>query len=504
MTEPSSSNLDPPARSRSKRLLVIAVLLGLLPAVGCRRVPDRPPNTQELHEAELASERVWKEWSRTGDLRKAALPEIGRLGGTRRAIWLLRAYINAPRKKSQAGKAIPAMLMLGCCGEKGLEEVKAFLGHKHMVIDYWVPLTLGNVGGPRVIPWLVEVIHARAGLTSERATAATTAIQALGRLGQPAFEPLVKLLKHGSSSIRGTAAHVLGLLGEPAVEPLAGVLNGKDEESVRKWAARGLGKTGSAKAVAPLLVAAQGDEVQWIRVLAIRALGKLKASEAVPVLIGFLEKQPETIRIASIGSLGEIGDFRATDPLMTIAASDSDPHRMYAMGALGKLGAPRGAPLLVKALGHDKYKVRKGAEQALRIMGTPATDALMAGLNSPKPDVIRKSSLLLGELKERRAVPKLINLLSHISKFVRSDAAKALGMIGPQAHSAVPRLEEAINDQSIQVAEIAARALGEIGDPHAVDALTAALNHKSKYVRQAAAEALRKIRAAQPKQNVEK
>jgi len=58
-------------------LLVIAVLLGLLPAVGCRRVPDRPPNTQELHEAELASERVWKEWSRTGDLRKAALPEIG-------------------------------------------------------------------------------------------------------------------------------------------------------------------------------------------------------------------------------------------------------------------------------------------------------------------------------------------------------------------------------------------------------------------------------------------
>ncbi len=71
-------------------------------------------------------------------------------------------------------------------------------------------------------------------------------------------------------------------------------------------------------------------------------------------------------------------------------------------------------------------------------------------------------------------------------------------MIGPQAHSAVPRLEEAINDQSIQVAEIAARALGEIGDPHAVDALTAALNHKSKYVRQAAAEALKKIRAGAP------
>ena len=291
-------------------------MLWLLPVVGCRRVPDRPPSVEELREIDAAVDsQRWYAWYADGPprkpLRDIAPSEIRRLGGKQRAIWLLRAYINAPRKKSQASKAIPAMFMLGCCGKDGLQEVKNLLGHKHMVIDYWVPITLGAVGGPRVIPWLVEVIHDRADLTSERATAATTAIQALGRLGQPAFEPLVKLLSHKSSSIRGEAAHALGLLGEPAVKPLAEVLNGKDEESVRKWAARGLGKTGSAKAVAPLLVAAQGDEVQWIRVLAIRALGKLKASETLPVLIGFLEKQPERIRIASIGSLGEIGDFRA-------------------------------------------------------------------------------------------------------------------------------------------------------------------------------------------------
>ncbi len=49
--------------------------------------------------------------------------------------------------------------------------------------------------------------------------------------------------------------------------------------------------------------------------------------------------------------------------------------------------------------------------------------------------------------------------------------------------------------------EAAAQALGEIGDPSAVDVLKAALNHKSEYVRQAAAEALKKIKAKQEEKN---
>jgi HEAT repeat protein len=71
-------------------------------------------------------------------------------------------------------------------------------------------------------------------------------------------------------------------------------------------------------------------------------------------------------------------------------------------------------------------------------------------------------------------VTKLIEALKDKDNatYVRSDAAMALGGIGPAAKAAVPALIEALNDKGFNVRYWAATSLGQIG-PAAKDAVPA-------------------------------
>ena len=74
------------------------------------------------------------------------------------------------------------------------------------------------------------------------------------------------------------------------------------------------------------------------------------------------------------------------------------------------------------------------------------------------------------------AVPTLITLLRESPKGeLRRRAAQALGRIGPASKPAVPALIQALQKDSLQVAQCAAEALGRIGDPAAAAPIRAAL-----------------------------
>jgi HEAT repeat protein len=73
---------------------------------------------------------------------------------------------------------------------------------------------------------------------------------------------------------------------------------------------------------------------------------------------------------------------------------------------------------------------------------------------------------------------------------MREAAARVLGKVGALA---VGPLSAALKDPSAGVREAAAKALGEIGDPGAVEGLSAALTDSSAGVRQSAAKALERI-----------
>jgi len=69
---------------------------------------------------------------------------------------------------------------------------------------------------------------------------------------------LRKLLKDKDKEVRWAAAWALGRIGEPAVEPLIEAL--KKDKEVRKAAAWALGEIGDARAVEPLIEALKKDK----------------------------------------------------------------------------------------------------------------------------------------------------------------------------------------------------------------------------------------------------
>jgi HEAT repeat protein len=151
--------------------------------------------------------------------------------------------------------------------------------------------TLGWLGDKRAVEPLVAALG-DAGVVGNPWVARVQAAVALGRLGDKrAIEPLIDVLKRmaknkdsavlgqmpgQAQSLRRSVVKMLDALvkiGPPAVEPLIGVL--KDENAcMRSFAAEGLGELGDKRAVEPL-VAVLKDEDEEVRRSATEALRKL-------------------------------------------------------------------------------------------------------------------------------------------------------------------------------------------------------------------------------------
>jgi hypothetical protein len=104
--------------------------------------------------------------------------------------------------------------------------------------------------------------------------------------------------------------------------------------------------------------------------------------------------------------------------------------------------------------------------------------------------VRRAAAWALGELGDPRAVEHLISGLRDEASAVREAVVWALVKIGPPA---VEPLISALRDEDSDVRKAAAEALGKLGDPRGVEPLISALKDKDSGVRWAAAIALYKL-----------
>ena len=97
------------------------------------------------------------------------------------------------------------------------------------------------------------------------------------------------------------------------------------------------------------------------------------------------------------------------------------------------------------------------------------------------------------KLEYKKDLEALFEALKHKDDDVRRDAAEALGEIGDPR--AVDPLASALKDENSLVRQTAAYALGDIGDEKAVEPLTQALWDENVYVQNAAKKALEEIKA---------
>ncbi len=138
--------------------------------------------------------------------------------------------------------------------------------------------------------------------------------------------------------------------------------------AVRAEAAHLLGMLGDP-ATAPALFQALHDSAPEVRIQAAQALGHLQQPELVPELVAALHAHDEALASQVRAALIQIG--KAATPAMLEAARSPDAWvRWHALRVLGDLRDPRALPVLVQALADNDYAVAWMAARDLATMGT--------------------------------------------------------------------------------------------------------------------------------------
>jgi HEAT repeat protein len=199
-------------------------------------------------------------------------------------------------------------------------------------------------------------------------------------------------------------------------------------------------------------------------VVAAGVLGEMKATDAVDPLIKAIEKplpvksRANNVRVAAIRALVKIGDKRAVEPLSKVLTTSADEqdfllNQKAALG-LAELRDPASVPALIKGLFMTGRGINIFQECRLALvrMGDSAVQPLLQLLDDQNPEiramakelkfdenspgvVVTKASILLGDLRAKKAVPRLLAHLSIPQKGGEYSAILiALGYIGtPQA-----------------------------------------------------------------------
>jgi HEAT repeat protein len=369
--------------------------------------------------------------------------------------------------------------------------------------------SLGQLNNPRVLPVLLRVLR------DESEKVHQAAIAALGSLGQPALNPLLEARQSEEEAVRTGAWLAL----EQLAHKFKADLTSQDVE-VRVTAVESLGRIGNpahAKALTLLLM----DKEERVRLAAARSLERLQ-NPATKVLLRQAMQRPEEtapVRLAATIALGKMGDEGALQKLVADLDDPDDAVRVSAAIALGESGTAA-APLLRTALKSGPPPVRAGAARALGALGDEqSVPDLLAALQDSEPYVRATAALSLGEIGSEEAVEPLLGLLDDADPVVAwcaawaveetgetalqplvqaaqerlsPEEARLLGRIGGPAGREV--LVAALHDpQQKAVHPEVVWSLGQIGARRNALPLLRALNSSEEATRQAAAAALARM-----------
>jgi HEAT repeat protein len=149
--------------------------------------------------------------------------------------------------------------------------------------------------------------------------------------------------------------------------------------------------------------------------------------------------------------------------------------------------------LLLASTAHPDPHVRYRAVWALGATRSPrAYSTILAMVQDPDERVRYDAAVALGRFGYVQAVESLIDLVSQEVRedSVDSAAAMALARLGQPA---IPSLVQLLQTGNPKARSMAARTLGSIGDPAAIEPIAAMLTDADEWVRIAAVESLAQI-----------
>lgn len=313
---------------------------------------------------------------------------------------------------------------------------------------------------------------------------------------------------------------ILRLAGANAPEAHSALLqiarNREEKIHIRAWAIESLGRRKNNEGLAqPLLeILRDPGEPPFVRAGAAAALGGLKDSSVVSALLAASEDKAPAVRVNAVLALRSHGidQVRLLGQLLNDEELSGET-RALAAKLLGWTGDPKAADPLIQALASrpksapplpsqgsvtppasdveaDKPPVSP-AVSASTTKEMATWDALSIA-EETRQNFRMFSVLALGRLKEKRAIPILLELLKgDPDPAVRKESANTLlNLAGPKAEEA---FIAAVSDHDPGVRLAAVVALKQVGGPKVVTPLIETLKDSNHRVRLQAVEVLGKL-----------
>src|SRR5581483_9642929 len=299
-------------------------------------------------------------------------------------------------------------------------------------------------------------------------------VEVFTQLGRASVDRLLFHLPGSGENIEKFIIDTLGEIKDPSAVPVLIRCLSETNENVQASAIEALGKIRDVGAVPPLLEVLK-KEPSLLKFSAIKALGQIQDLRAVPALIEALDQS--MFKRAAMEALGALSDMRALDALISIFSSENTTNRLAALKAIVALESKQS----------DANRLR--IKERLRSVYSEEIYAdLTEILNSSDKTLKTAGIRMLGWLHETRPIPILIPLLSSEFESVVSDAVIEMGS------KAILPLVSTLSGQDERIREKVAVILGETRDRQAIPTLLELLTDNNGHVRSASAAALGKIR----------
>lgn len=209
---------------------------------------------------------------------------------------------------------------------------------------------------------------------------------------------------------------------------------------------------------------------------------------AVPALLAKVGAVDRQQREYVIAALGTLKAAEAVTPVGRVLGDRSLERRYVAAWALGEIAAPEGIPSLLAALDDPNAEVRRYATRALIKINRPAVGPLVEHLRAATGESAAGAIRALGDIADPTALDAL---LAHAAGPQRAEVFLALGKLRDSRAEAV--LIKGLDDADWRARMHAAMALGPLGGAEAAAPLHATLDDEVHVVREWSARSLEMV-----------
>lgn len=306
------------------------------------------------------------------------------------------------------------------------------------------------------------------------------------KMGDDAVLPLINALQTHDLNLILIYQHILARI--PSASPHLIKTLGTAHPIVRGRAVEVFSISKDKSAIPALLEAMKG-EFFTVRSRAALALSAIGDVTIIPALFPLLKDNDDEVRIAACVAIGKFREPSTFDEITNVLLDDLKIEvRQAAAKVLGETKHPAAIPFLMEALRdsfwwYEKEQSAQVLLTAIEGMGLAVVEPLIEALADREVTVRKYAAMVLGNLRDVRAIEELGMAVYDLHHEVSQAAAEALAKFGAPA---VSLLSEALRHPEAAVREHAVIGLGRIQDVRIAPLLIEMLRDPDRVVKKQA------------------